>query len=189
MPEQDSGSKPTPNAPQPGVELSEEMRGALEGVVDDHFNRSGRAGSPAPLPQPIGWVIATVVAWAALAMLLIVPPAIGRPAKDRAFAAPPELRAASLRFGLWLARHRVDAFERTAARLPRHVGEAGVDDRTIILEPNGRRRYTLIARDGSVGLRLTSEMSADSFLGDNHAQLVASRAYQQAGIPGRTVAR
>ncbi len=103
--------------------------------------------------------------------------------------APLELRAPSLRFGLWLARRRVDGFEHATARLPRHVGEAGVEDRAIVLETNGRHAYTLIARDGSVGLRLTSEMSADSFLGQSVAVLMASRAYQQAGVPGLTTAR
>lgn len=176
-------------APRPGLEMSEAMRGAFQGVVEHHANLRGPARSLVQSSKPVGWIIATVASWATLIMLLLVPPAIARTPESRTFTAPPELRAASLRFGLWLARHRVDAFTRTAARLPSHVGEAGIDDRTVILEPNGRRRYTLIARDGSVGLRLTSEMSVDSFLGGSLATLAASRAYQQAGMPGLTTAR
>ena len=188
MSEKDGREEPSP-APEPTNEMSEAMRGAFRGVVEHHANLSGSARFPAPSPRPVGWIIATVVSWAMLIILLFVPTAIARTPESRSFTAPPELRAASLRFGLWLARHRVEAFARTAARLPSHVGEAGVDDRTILLEPNGRHRYTLTARDGSVGLRLTSEMSVDSFLGGSLAELAASRAYQQAGMPGLTTAR
>ena len=188
MPETGGREVPSP-ATSPADEMSEAMRGAFQGVVEHHANLSGPARFPGPSPRPVGWIIATMVSWAMLIMLLLVPPAIARTPEDRTFTAPSELRAASLRFGLWLARHRVDAFVRTAARLPSHVGEAGVDDRTILLEPNGRHRYTLTARDGSVRLRLTSEMSVDSFLGGSLAALAASRAYQQAGMPGLTTAR
>jgi hypothetical protein len=189
MPENDSRGMPSPGTPRPPFEVSDAMRGAFKGVVEHHARLNAPASSPAPSAAPIGWIIATAVSWATLIMLFLYPPAMVRTPENRTFAAPPALRVTSLRFGLWLARHRVDAFARTFARLPSHVGQAGTDDRTIILEPNGRHSYTLIARDGSVGLRLTSEMSVDSFLGKSLTELAASKAYQQAGMPGFTTAR
>lgn len=176
-------------APLPAIEMSAEMLGAFKVVVDDQATRRKSEEFPAPPAKPIGWMIAAVVSWGSLIVLLLFQPAIARLPEDRAFVAPPELRAASLRFGLWLARHQVDAFKRSAARLPTHVGEAGVDDRNILLEANGRDRYTLIARDGPIALKLTSEMSVDSFVGESLAALASSRAYQQAGTPGVTTAR
>lgn len=189
MPEETPEQQPAPDAPLPAIEMSAEMLGAFKVVVDDQASRRRSAEFPAPPPKPIGWMIAAVVSWGSLIVMLLFQPAIARIPEDRTFVAPPELRAASLRFGLWLARHQVDAFKRSAARLPSYAGEAGIDDRAILLEANGRDRYSLIARDGLIALKLTSEMSVDSFVGESLAALASSRAYQQAGTPGLTTAR
>lgn len=189
MPEATPDPKPAPGAPLLPIEMSPEMLGAFKVVVDDQASRRNPADTTQPAAKPIGWMIAAGVSWGTLMVLLLFQPAIARMPEDRTFAAPPELRAASLRFGLWLARHRVDAFRRSAARLPNYGREAGIDDRAILLEANGKERYTLFAQDGSVALRLTSEMSVDSFLGESLTALTASQAYQQAGIPGLTTAR
>ena len=180
---------PEPRAALPPIEMSPEMLGAFKGVVEDQATRNRPTDSSAPPAKPIGWTIATVVSWSALLVLLLFPPGIARMPEDRPFTSPASLRAASLRFGLWLAHHQVDAFKHTNSRLPFYGGEAAIVDRTILLEANGRDRYRLIARDGSITLRLTSEMSADSFLGQSLTELRASRAYQQAGLPGLTTAR
>jgi hypothetical protein len=189
MPEATPDPKPAPGAPLLPIEMSPEMLGAFKVVVDDQASRRNPADTTQPAAKPIGWMIAAGVSWGTLMVLLLFQPAIARMPEDRTFAAPPELRAASLRLGLWLARHRVDDFRRTTDRLPAYGGEAGLTDRTILFEAKGRDHYTLIARDSTIELRLTSEMSADSSLGASLTALVASRAYQQAGIPGRTAAR
>ena len=181
--------KQAAKAPLPGIEMSEEMLGAFQGVVEDHSTRGTPGRLHPPPAKPVGWIITTAGCWATLILLLLFQPAIVRTPRNRTFVAPEELRTASLRFGLWLARQRLDAFMHSASRLPGHLGEAGIDDRTILLEPNGQNQYTLIGRDGSIALRLTSEMSTDSFLGNSLATLAASRAYQQAGMPGLTTAR
>ena len=165
------------------------MLGAFKGVVEDQASRTQLADAAVLPAKPMGWMLAAAVSWSALLVLLLFAPRVARMPEDRPFSAPADLRPASLRFGLWLARHQVDAFKRTNARLPTYGGEAAIEDRTILLEVNSRDRYTLIARDGPVVLRLTSEMSADSFLGQSLTELRASHAYQQAGWPGLTTAR
>ncbi len=169
--------------------MSEEMRGLFATVVEDHEQRRAATGQLASPAKPVGWLFAAAASWLFLAWLLLSQPAIARTDIDRAFTPPTELQTASLRFGLWLAHRQVEDFRRSAARLPRYAGEAGTNDLAIMLEANGRKRYTLIGHDGKIGLRLSSEMSADSFLGNSLAALAASRPYQQAGIPGLTTAR
>jgi hypothetical protein len=169
--------------------MSSEMLGAFQGVIEDHASRSKSTDSSAPPAKPIGWMIATAMCWSVLLALLLFPPAIARMPDDRPFTSPAGQREASLRFGLWLARHQVDAFVRSNARVPSYGGESVIEDRAIQLEANDRYRYALVAREGPVALRLTSEMSADSFLGRSLIELRASRTYQQAGLPGVTTAR
>jgi len=122
-------------------------------------------------------------------MLLLVPPAIARTPEDRTFRAPSELRAASLRFGLWLAGIEWrPSRARLLDSLPMSGRLASMTGRSCSSR-NGRHRYTLTARDGSVRLA-TDERDVGGFVsGGSLAELAASRAYQQAGMPGLTTAR
>ena len=174
----------------PAIEMSDEMRGAFEEVVVDvKAKQAAVEQPPPPPPRPVPWMIGAAASWLLFLGVLLFPPGFARTPPDQSFVAPRDLRAASLRFGLWLARHRADAFTRGAARPPAYAGEAGVDDLAITIENNGERRYTLVARDSGIVLKLSSEMAVDSFLGESLTTLAASQAYQQAGIPGRTTAR
>jgi hypothetical protein len=179
-----------PDEATPTIDMSEEMRGAFEEVVVDVQAKQETAAKPAPPPpRPIGWMISAGGSWLLVVLFVLFPPPFAHAPASKSFSPPAELRSASLRFGLWLARQRVDAFSRTAARVPGYAGEAGVDDPTILIESTGNRRYTLNGRDGAVRLQLTSEMAADSFLGESITLLRSSPAYQQAGTPGSTTAR
>lgn len=178
-----------PDSAIPTIGMSSDMRGAFEGVVDVHAKRAAGLELPVAPPIPGRWLLATVASWLVLAFLLIAPPSFARPPAARTFEPPRELRIASLRFGLWLARHRVDAFTRSAGRLPSFAGEAGVDDPAIAITATGERSYRLAGRDGPDTLVLTSAMAVDSFLGESLTTLLGSRTYQQATSPGRTTAR
>ncbi len=176
--------------PIPTIAMSKEMLGAFEGVVVDVRAKATAAGAPAPVAPLSGrWVVAAGASWAALAWLLLFPPAFSRPEPSRTFVPPAELREASLRYGLWLADQRVQAFIQRNARVPSHLSEIGVADLQLAIEPTGDRSYELVARDSSMTVRLSSAMAADSFLGSALASLMESPAYQQAGTPGRTTAR
>lgn len=198
MPESSPAGGPEPRADgAPGadqedytrVDMSTSLRGAFEEVVDVHARRALEPRGPVAAKPPTGWLIAAVTTWILLLFLLLFPPAFARTPQNQIFTPPTELREASLRYGLWLARQRVDAFVAREARVPISNAEAGISDRAIRLQPLGGRTYQLVGRDGSIALTLTSVMAADSFLGGSLTALRTSERYQQAGTPGRTTAR
>ncbi len=123
------------------------------------------APPPPPARAPTAWVAAALFSWIITAGLLLFRPAFTRGPVDQPWRPEPAVAEASLRYGLWLARHRVADYRRDKGRLPSFLAEAGVADPSLVLEVGGERRYAVEGRQGPLILRLGSEMAADSFLG------------------------
>lgn len=77
-----------------------------------------------------------------------------------------EVEAASLRFAMFLERGRVEQYVRRHGVLPTSLGDAGPVEAgvTMLRTSDG---YALLGQRGATQLRLTSAMSADSFLGSS----------------------
>jgi len=141
---------------------------AMGAVLKESARRIAVEEAPPPAPTvPSGWLASALGAWLVLAWLLVATPAIARGPEDRPWQATVAQREASLRYGLWLARDRVDGFHRAEGRLPSFLAEAGVTDTSFTLVIEGERQYTLEGRDGPMRLSLESTMAADSFLGSS----------------------
>lgn len=174
---------PRPTAPpppsfEPGVIApSSTLSDALGEVVAQSRRRAAAESMPAGLvlasrrPVPTPWLLAALGGWLVVGWLLLAPPAIARGPDDRAWAPAPALAEASLRYGLWLARARVDARLRTEGRVPPRLADVGVVDTSLTLVVTGQRTYRIEGRQGPLRLALASTMAADSFLGSGLEQL------------------
>lgn len=129
-----------------------------------------RAAPPRPAPDPV-WLAAASMAWLLVAFALLTPPAFMRAPAAEPFRPTPAAAESSARYGLWLARHRVDDFIAREGRLPSFLGEAGMRDPSIRLEVTGERSYRLEYATGRADLQLTDRMAADSFLGNSLSTL------------------
>lgn len=137
-------------------------------VLKESARRIAVEEAPAPPPSvPSGWLAAAMGTWLVVVWLLVATPAFARGPEDRPWHATAAQREASLRYGLWLARDRVEGFHREHGRLPSFLAEAGVADTSLMLVVEGERQYTVEGRDGPVRLSLASTMAADSFLGSS----------------------
>jgi hypothetical protein len=155
--------------------LSEAHRAVLEREerrVEERRHAGRQARPVRPIPNP-AWLAAASFSWVLVVMALLFPPAILRAPTPVPFAPGAANAEASLRYGMWLARHRVDDFAARAGRLPSFLGETGMRDASITLMVTGERSYELRGRDGTMALALTRRMSADSFVGESRAQLGA----------------
>lgn len=159
--------------------LSDLLSEAHRAVLDREERRLAerqQAGRQAPTVRPIpnpGWLAAALLSWVLVALALLFPPALLRSPAAVPFAPAAASAEASLRYGLWLARHRVDDFAARAGRLPSFLGETGTDDGSITLTVTGERSYELQGRAGALQLTLTGRMAADSFVGGSRARLGA----------------
>jgi hypothetical protein len=128
--------------------------------------RQASAELPPPKPRAdAAWLAAAMTAWLVVILVLLAPPAFLRGAQPRPFAPLASQMESSLRYGIWLARHRVAAFQASEGRLPSFLGEVGVMDTAIILEGTGESTYRLTSDQGDRALIYESSMSVDSFLG------------------------
>jgi hypothetical protein len=129
-----------------------------------------RQAPPVARPRaPIAWVAAASVAWLLVAVTLITRPAWSAGATPRPYVAP--AGDASLRYGVWLAAHRITEFERENGRLPSFLAEAGIADSALRYAVTGERAWGVTAREGVQWVMLLNTMSADSFLGDARQRL------------------
>lgn len=162
-----------PGAIAPSSTLSD----ALGEVVAQSRRRAAAESTPGSTvlasrrPVPTRWLLAALGGWLVVGWLLLAPPAIARGPADHAWAPAPALAEASLRYGLWLARARVDALVRAEGRVPARLADVGVVDTSLTLVVTGQRAYRLEGRQGPLRLSLTSTMAADSFLGSGLEQL------------------
>jgi hypothetical protein len=170
-------SRAMPKVPTPSVAESRvvepivpspALAEAMGAVLKESARRIAVEEAPPPAPTvPSGWLAAALGTWLVVAWLLVATPAIARGPEDRPWQPTVAQREASLRYGLWLARDRVEGFRREHGRLPSFLAEAGVADPSVTLLVEGERQYTLEGRDGPMRLSLESTMAADSFLGSS----------------------
>lgn len=150
-------------------ELDEALDAARRAVLEREERRkaerrSGLDRRRRPLADP-AWLAAASVSWLAVFLVLLSPPGFLRPPEPRPYRPPDDAIEASLRYGLWLADHRVREFLSRHGRLPSFLGETGAGDRAITMDVTGERSYRLVGRVGELELVLTDAMAADSFLG------------------------
>ena len=115
--------------------------------------RSGRDRRQRPLAEPM-WRAAASASWLVVFLILLTPPAFLRAPAPRPYRPPAEATEASLRFGLWLANHRIELFLAGQGRLPSFLGETGAGDPAITME-----------------LVLTDATAAEAFLGNSLTML------------------
>lgn len=141
----------------------------IQAELLEHLDEQSAAATipVAPPTAPSGWLAAALGSWLLVAALLVLQPAIVRPPVSRPFKTAVGKRDASLRYGVWLAHHRVQEFVATNQRLPSFLGEAGVNDSSVTMRVTGERSYVLEASEGSSGVRFTSEESPAAFLGES----------------------
>jgi|CXWL01.1.fsa_nt_gi hypothetical protein len=155
----------------PAIIPSSTLSDALEAVVAQSQHRAsieavaGSGGRPLRQPVPSGWLAAALGGWGVVALLQVTQPAAVRGPEDRPWTPAPSLADASLRYGLWLADARVEAFLEANGRLPSFLEETGLADSSLTLTATGERTYRLEGRQGTLRLELSSGMAADSFLG------------------------
>ncbi|MEP6590137.1 MAG: hypothetical protein ABJC19_03040 [Gemmatimonadota bacterium] len=115
--------------------------------------------------QP-GLVVFIVVAWGLIAAAWIARPSfIFGVSASRAISA--EQREAKMRYAIYLQGARIERFRHESGRLPESLRELGTGvERGVEFERTDVVHYQLVGTvDGRV-LRLSDQMSADSFLGD-----------------------
>ena len=158
-------------APATTITPSPLLADALSAVVTRAAEQQARdavAQDPRVKPRqsvPSGWLSAALAGWLLVAFVLLAPPAIARGPADRPWQPPRDAAEASLRYGLWLARGRVDALVLAEGRVPPRLGDVGVVDTSLTLVVTGRRAFRIEGRQGALRLSLSSSMAADSFLG------------------------
>jgi hypothetical protein len=126
--------------------------------------------SPAATIDPTKFTVAAAT-WLAVFLVLVTPPGFLRPPAPAPYQPPAGLGESSLRYGLWLASHRVEEFLARDGRLPSSLGEAGVRDPALTVEVTGTNRYRLRGRLGTLALELGDDMSADSFMANSLERL------------------
>ncbi|MBL0177985.1 MAG: hypothetical protein IPP98_02520 [Gemmatimonadetes bacterium] len=162
---------PRDTAPAPTITPSPLLADALSAVVTraaDQQARDAVIHDPRVKPRqsvPSGWLAAALGGWLLVAYFLLAPPAIARGPADRPWQPPPAAADASLRYGLWLARGRVDALLLAEGRVPPRLGDVGVMDTSLTLVVTGPRAFRIDGRQGALRRSLSSTMAADSFLG------------------------
>lgn len=127
--------------------------------------RSGLDRRRAPAAVDQTWLAAAALGWLVVFFALLTPPAFLRGPAPVPYRPPDGTVEASLRYGLWLADHRVGDFLAREGRLPSFLAESGTSDPAITLDVTGERSYRLVGRAGELELVLTDRMAADSFLG------------------------
>jgi hypothetical protein len=159
--------------PAPDVELEGRLADAHAAVLAREAERK-RVLRELPPPKPRaqrGWVAMASAAWLLVALALISPPAFLSGPTARPSQPEPALVEPSLRYGVWLAQHRVASFARREGRLPSFLAEAGIQDSSLALEVTGETTYRIRARAGDVVVEFASGMAIDSFLGQSVARL------------------
>jgi hypothetical protein len=154
----------------PSARLSE----ALDAVMAESVRRVAVAtevAPPVPMRVPSHWLAAALGSWLVFAALLVLRPAIAQGPVDHPWQPDRGMTEASLRYGMWLARGRIEGFTSVSGRLPSFIGEAGVTDTALVLVVTGEREYHVEGRSGQVQLRLERAMNADSFLGESLSAL------------------
>ncbi len=160
---------PDRGAPQTSAALSE----AVGAVVEESARRlrDVDAREPAPRPLDAGWLAAALGSWGLVAGLLLLQPPVASGPPHQPWVPAPALAEASVRYGLWLAHHRIEAFRAGQNRLPVSLAEAGVVDTSLRMSSLTRDDYAVAGQQGKVVLLLTSGMAPDSFLGRSLARL------------------
>lgn len=154
-------------ADDPAPELDSALAAAHRAVLEREERRRARRRSGHDRRRAAiapGWLATAAGSWLVVFLVLLNPPAFLRGPAPEPFQPPAADAAASLRYGLWLADHRVRDFFRREGRLPSFLGEAGSRDAALTMEVTGERSYRLLGRLGELELVLTDAMSADSFL-------------------------
>jgi hypothetical protein len=153
----------------PSARLTE----ALGEVMAESVRRVTIAEAPPPAPKPVPsfWLATALGSWLIFAALVALQPAFARGPSDRPWRPAPQLTEASLRYGVWLARNRIEGFAKANGRLPSFIGEVGVTDPALTLVVTGERDYAVEGQDGQARVRLERAMDADSFLGSSLAAL------------------
>jgi hypothetical protein len=150
------------------VSLSSALAEAHRAVVHAERRRAEEHLAPAPRRSaPGAWIAAAFAVWTLFGIMVTVRPAIVQGPARHPFASAVGAEDPSLRYGLWLARGRVEQFVAHRGRLPSFLGEAGVTDPAITMAVTGDRAYRLDATERGVSLSLSSRMAADSFLGNS----------------------
>ncbi|MEO5798457.1 MAG: hypothetical protein ABIZ70_03545 [Gemmatimonadales bacterium] len=125
----------------------------------------------APRTAPSGWLAAAMLSWIAVAALVFFRPALTRGPVAEVVDVPPAQRAASNRYGIWLADAAVRRFYAKQHRMPSFLGEAGVADTTVRMRVTGEKSYELEAGDAEAPLTFVSGGSIDAFLGESVQRL------------------
>lgn len=163
----------TDQAPEIDPALAAAHRAVLEREerrrADRRSGLDRRLRAPAAVDQT--WFAAAAAGWLVVFLVLLTPPAFLRPPAPAPYRPPEGALEASLRYGLWLADHRVGDFVAREGRLPSFLAESGSGDPAITMEVTGERSYRLVGRAGELELVLTDRMAADSFLGSSLAVL------------------
>ncbi len=163
------------DGPELGALLADAQRAVLdreERRLAERRQGERRASEIRPAIDPV-WLTMASISWLAVILALLSPPAFMQAPSPAPFAPAAGALEPSLRYGLWLARNRVDAFSKREGRLPSFLGETGMRDDALRMEVVGERSYRLVASLGERPLVLTDRMAADSFLGGSLDRLRA----------------
>lgn len=153
----------------------EELAGAVKAVLERQQEDARDARTAKARPgRSVPWSLLLVANCAILAWIwagrpgLLFGPAVPEPL-------PATLHDARVRYALYLQRARIDAFRKTAGRLPDSLAESGPVELGVAYRHDGSG-YVLEGREEAVTLHLTDRMAADSFLGDAVTRLANHRA-------------
>ena len=117
--------------------------------------------------------LALVTVWGILAWVWIARPSIIFVEGHVPVLAPAQAEAKA-RYSLFLERGRLDAYVAKHGTQPTELSEAGTVENGVTYH-RGPRDFVLESTVGSETLRMTSQMSTDSFLGTALTQLRASQ--------------
>lgn len=156
----------------------EQLGDALRGVLDAQresskqlatarANQKRRDGHTKYQP---GLLLFIVAAWAFIGYAWLAKPAFLFEGPHAATLTATQ-REAKLRFAIFLQHGRIEAFRHDQGRLPKSLREAGAAEDGVEFERTADDGYEVFgSADGTV-LRLSSRMSADSFLGNARSRL------------------
>lgn len=115
-------------------------------------------------------VTCAIAGWCVLGALWILRPAqVFSPTE--ALAAAPVLDEAGLRYAMFLQAGRIEEFVEAHHRLPSSLGEAGEVEEGLQWQRLGSAGWVLVGAEAGRTLRLTDQMSVDSFLGKSLATI------------------